>query len=137
MLFTGAFASVIYGSCKMINFFTAAFMVTMMAYKDEVFESTYPYLGNENSNVIAVGFFDYCCGYCKAIKDDVKQLINDGKVKYIFRDTPVLGNDSLKAARSALAVYFIDKGRYFDFYYAVLDYKGELSNENILGIVKA
>ncbi|MCM1000747.1 MAG: DsbA family protein [Wolbachia endosymbiont of Melophagus ovinus] len=109
----------------------------ILQYKNEIFDSTYPYLGNENSNVIAVGFFDYSCGYCKAIKDDVKQLISDGKVKYIFRDTPILGNDSLKAAKSALAVYFIDKGKYFDFHYAALDHRGEFSDENILGIVKS
>lgn len=109
----------------------------ILQYKNEIFDSAYPYSGNENSNVIAVGFFDYSCGYCKAIKDDVKQLINDGKVKYIFRDTPILGNDSLKAAKSALAVYFIDKEKYFNFHYAALDHRGEFSDENILGIVKS
>ncbi|MDR0289144.1 MAG: thioredoxin domain-containing protein [Rickettsiales bacterium] len=109
----------------------------ILQHKNEIFDPTYPYSGNENSNVIAVGFFDYSCGYCKAIKDDVKQLISDGKVKYIFRDTPILGNGSLKATKSALAVYFIDKGKYFDFHHAALDHKGEFSDENILDIVKS
>ncbi|NSM56930.1 DsbA family protein [Wolbachia endosymbiont of Atemnus politus] len=108
----------------------------ILQYKNEIFDSAYPYSGNENSRVIAVGFFDYSCGYCKAIKDDIKQLINDGKVKYIFRDTPILGNNSLKAARSALAVYFVDKDKYLDFHYAALNHRGEFSDENILGIVK-
>ncbi len=105
-------------------------------HKNEIFDSAYPYSGNENSNVIAVGFFDYSCGYCKAMKDDVKQLINDGKVKYIFRDAPTLGNNSLKAAKGALATYFIDKEKYLDFHYAALSHRGEFSNETILGIVK-
>ncbi|AAW70970.1 DsbA family protein [Wolbachia endosymbiont of Brugia malayi] len=109
----------------------------ILQYENKIFDLAYPYLGNENSNIIAVGFFDYSCGYCKAIKDDIKQLINDGKIKYIFRDTPILGNNSLKAAKSALAVYFIDKGKYFDFHYAILDHKGEFSDENILDIVKS
>uniref|UniRef100_A0A3B0J9W7 Disulfide bond formation protein D n=1 Tax=Wolbachia endosymbiont of Aleurodicus floccissimus TaxID=2152762 RepID=A0A3B0J9W7_9RICK len=105
-------------------------------HKNETFDSTYPYSGNENSNVIAVGFFDYSCGYCKAIKNDIKQLINDGKVKYIFRDAPILGNNSLKAAKGALATYFIDKEKYLDFHYAALDHRGEFSDKTILGIVK-
>ncbi|OWZ25681.1 DsbA family protein [Wolbachia endosymbiont of Wuchereria bancrofti] len=109
----------------------------ILQYKNKIFDLAYPYLGNEDSNIIAVGFFDYSCGYCKAIKDNIKQLINDGKIKYIFRDTPILGNNSLKAAKSALAVYFIDKGKYFDFHYAILDYKGDLSDQNILDIVKS
>ncbi|QOD38673.1 DsbA family protein [Candidatus Wolbachia massiliensis] len=109
----------------------------ILQYNNEIFDLAYPHLGNENSNIIAVGFFDYSCGYCRAIKDDIKQLINDGKIKYIFRDAPILGNNSLKAAKSALAVYFVDKGKYFDFHYAALDHKGEFSDENILGIVKS
>ncbi|MDR2831324.1 MAG: DsbA family protein [Rickettsiales bacterium] len=109
----------------------------ILQYKNEIFDPAYPYSGNKNSGVIAVGFFDYSCGYCKTIKDDIKQLINDGKIKYIFRDAPILGNNSLKAAKSALAVYFIDKEKYFDFHYAALDHKGEFSDENILGIVKS
>ncbi|WP_264719114.1 DsbA family protein [Wolbachia endosymbiont (group A) of Lasioglossum morio] len=105
-------------------------------YKDEIFDLTYPYSGNENSSVIAVGFLDYSCGHCKAIKNDIKQLINDGKIKYIFRDAPILGNASLKAAKSALAVYFLDKEKYFDFHHAALSHKGEFSDESILDIVK-
>ncbi|WP_264339225.1 MULTISPECIES: DsbA family protein [unclassified Wolbachia] len=105
-------------------------------YKDQIFDLTYPYSGNENSSVIAVGFLDYSCGHCKAIKNDIKQLINDGKIKYIFRDAPILGNASLKAAKSALAVYFLDKEKYFDFHHAALSHKGEFSDESILDIVK-
>ncbi len=44
----------------------------ILQYKDQIFDLTYPYSGNENSSVIAVGSFDYSCGYCKTIKDDIK-----------------------------------------------------------------
>ncbi|GFR13292.1 dsbA-like disulfide oxidoreductase [Trichonephila clavata] len=43
-------------------------------YKDQIFDLTYPYSGNENSSVIAVGFLDYSCGHCKAIKNDIKAV---------------------------------------------------------------
>ncbi len=109
----------------------------ILQYKNEIFDSAYPYSGNENSSVVAAGFFDYSCGYCKAMKNDIKQLINDGKIKYIFRDAPILGNDSLRAAKSALAVYFIDKEKYFDFHYSALSHKGGFSDESILDIVKS
>lgn len=104
-------------------------------YKNEIFDLTYPYFGNKDSNIIAVGFFDYSCGYCRVMKDDVKQLIDDGKIKYIFRDTPILGSGSLRAAKSALAVYFIDKEKYFAFHQAALSYKEEFSDDNILNII--
>lgn len=105
-------------------------------YKDEIFDLAYPYFGNEGSHIIAVGFFDYSCGHCKAIKDDIKQLIGDGKIKYVFRDTPILGDGSLKAAKSALAVYFIDKKKYFDFHHAALSYKENFSDDSILDIIQ-
>ncbi len=105
-------------------------------YKDFIFDFSYPNTGNENSQVVVAGFFDYSCGYCKLIKDNIKQLINDNKIKYIFRDVPILGNASLKVAKSALAVYFVDQSKYFDFHYAALDSKSTLSDSDILNIVK-
>ncbi|MDD9331483.1 MAG: DsbA family protein [Wolbachia sp.] len=105
-------------------------------YKDKIFDLNYPNSGNKDSSIIAVGFFDYSCGYCKVIKDDVKQLIDDGKVKYIFRDAPILGNNSLKAAKSALAIHFIDKEKYLDFHYAALTHKGEFLDSDILDIIQ-
>lgn len=106
-------------------------------YKNEIFDLTYPHSGNKNGSVIVVGFFDYSCGYCKTIKNDIKQLINDGKVKYIFRDAPMLGDNSLKVAKSALAVHFIDKEKYFDFHYAALNHKGAFSDSDILDIAQS
>ncbi|WP_253299754.1 DsbA family protein [Wolbachia endosymbiont of Chironomus riparius] len=108
----------------------------ILQYKDEIFDTSYPSTGNIDSKVIAVGFFDYSCGYCKVIKDDIKQLINDGKINYIFRDSPILGNNSLKMAKSALAVYFIKKEKYFDFNYAALSHTGEFSDNDILNILQ-
>ncbi len=105
-------------------------------YKDLIFDFSYPHTGNENGQVVVAGFFDYSCGYCKLVKDHIKQLINDNKIKYIFRDVPILGDVSLKVAKSALAVYFIDESKYFDFHYAALDSKSTLSDSDILKVVK-
>lgn len=104
--------------------------------KDKLVDFSYPTAGNKDSKVVAVEFFDYACGYCKKMKDDVKQLIADGAVKYIFRDLPILGDNSLRAARAALAVHFIDNNKYFDFYDAALSYNGPLADDAIYEIVK-
>lgn len=109
----------------------------VLQYTERLCDSSYPYSGNKESKIIVVGFFDYSCGYCKIMKDDTKQLIKDGKIKYIFRDTPILGEHSLEAARSALAIYFIDQEKYFDFYYAALSHNGGLSQHDILNIVNS
>ncbi|MBV0899559.1 MAG: DsbA family protein [Wolbachia endosymbiont of Fragariocoptes setiger] len=106
-------------------------------YTERLLDPSYPYSGNKESKIVVIGFFDYSCGYCKIMKDDTKQLIKDGKIKYIFRDTPILSEYSLEAARSALAVYFIDREKYFDFYYAALSHNGGLSQHDILNIVNS
>ncbi|WP_408647415.1 DsbA family protein [Wolbachia endosymbiont of Pentidionis agamae] len=106
-------------------------------HKNELHNLFYPHFGNENSNVIVIEFFDYSCVYCKRIKNDVQQLINDGKIKYIFRDIPILGKYSFKAAQSALAIYFIDSSKYLDFHNSLLSCNDELSDIVILNIVES
>jgi len=105
-------------------------------YKGKLLEFSYPTAGNKDSKVVVVEFFDYAYGYCRKMEDDVKQLIADGTVKYVFRDLPVLGDNSLRAARAALAVHFIDSNKYLDFYDAALSYNGSLSDDAIYEIVK-
>ncbi|MGN7618663.1 MAG: DsbA family protein [Ehrlichia sp.] len=104
-------------------------------YKSEIQDSSYPSAGNKASDVVLVEFFDYSCGYCKMMLEDMKQVLKDGKVRVIFRDFPILGEASLKAVRAALAVHFIDTVKYLDFYYAALNHKQQFDDESILDIV--
>ncbi|XGA08923.1 MAG: DsbA family protein [Wolbachia endosymbiont of Xenopsylla cheopis] len=106
-------------------------------YENELLDFSYPTVGNKDSKVVAVEFFDYACGYCKKMKDDVKQLIADGTVKYVFRDLPILGDNSLRATRAALAVYFIDNNKYLDFYDAALSYSNPITDDAIYEIIKS
>ena len=104
-------------------------------YKSEIEDASYPSAGNKESKVLLVEFFDYSCGYCKMMFEDMKQIIKDNNVRVIFRDFPILGEPSLKAVRAALAVYFINSDKYLDFYYAALNYKQQFNDDSILDIV--
>ncbi|WP_339045637.1 DsbA family protein [Candidatus Mesenet endosymbiont of Agriotes lineatus] len=106
-------------------------------YKNELLDFSYPTVGSKDSRIVVVEFFDYACGYCKKMKDDVKQLIAGGTVKYVFRDLPILGDNSLRATRAALAVHFIDSSKYLDFYDAALSYNDPLTDDAIYEIVKS
>jgi protein-disulfide isomerase len=60
--------------------------------------------GNPNGDVTVVAFMDYNCGYCRASLPAVAELIRrDPKVRVVYREYPVLGEDSVTAARWALA----------------------------------
>ena len=104
-------------------------------YKSEIEDFSYPSAGNKESKLVFVEFFDYSCGYCKMMLEDMKQVIKDGKVRVVFRDFPILGESSLKAVRAALAIHFINSEKYLDFYYAALGYKQQFNDDSILDIV--
>ncbi|QLK53546.1 DsbA family protein [Ehrlichia ruminantium] len=106
-------------------------------YKSELEDIAYPSAGNKDSKIAFIEFFDYSCGYCKMMFEDIKQIIKDGKVRVIFRDFPILGESSLKAVKAALAVHLINPSKYLDFYYAALNHKQPFNDESILNIVKS
>ncbi|ABD45310.1 DSBA-like thioredoxin domain protein [Ehrlichia chaffeensis str. Heartland] len=106
-------------------------------YKSELEDSSYPSAGNKDSKIVFVEFFDYSCGYCKMMSEDMKQIIQDGKVRVIFRDFPILGEASLKAVQAALAVHLINPSKYIEFYHAALNHKQQFNDESILSLVKS
>lgn len=53
--------------------------------------------------VTIVEFFDYRCGFCKKVQPTVAQLAARPGVRIIYKDLPILGPDSLLAAKAALA----------------------------------
>ena len=60
--------------------------------------------GARDGDVVLVEFFDYACGYCRKTNADLDRLLKeDGKLKIVWRDWPVLGPDSESAAKASLA----------------------------------
>ncbi|HVL79694.1 MAG TPA: DsbA family protein [Sphingomicrobium sp.] len=60
--------------------------------------------GADKPDVVLVEFFDYACGYCKASLPHVEQLLNEDKgLRVVYREFPILGADSVAAARVSLA----------------------------------
>jgi protein-disulfide isomerase len=69
-----------------------------------------PATGNTDGDVTIVEWFDFNCPYCRRIEPELRQVIqDDGKVKLVLKDWPILGPVSVVAARMALASKFQDK----------------------------
>lgn len=63
-----------------------------------------PVAGNPNADVVIVEFFDYRCPYCKQVVPTLAQLLKeDTKLSLVHKELPILGPDSVVAARAALA----------------------------------
>jgi protein-disulfide isomerase len=59
--------------------------------------------GAAKPNVTLVEFFDYACPYCKASNPSVDRLLQEDKgLRVVYRELPILGPDSVTAARLSL-----------------------------------
>jgi protein-disulfide isomerase len=69
-----------------------------------------PVAGNPNGDITIVEYFDYQCPYCRKVEPELQQVVHDdGKVRLVQKDWPVLGPVSVVAARMALACRYQDK----------------------------
>ena len=69
-----------------------------------------PVIGNANGDITIVEYFDYNCPYCRKIAPEIRQVVqDDGKVRLVLKDWPILGEVSKIAARMALAAKYQDK----------------------------
>lgn len=71
----------------------------------EIFADGTSYVGgNPNGSVTLVEFLDYRCGYCKKAHHDVAELVkSDGDIRYVVKEFPILGDESVIASRFAIA----------------------------------
>lgn len=71
--------------------------------------------GAEDGDVVLVEFFDYACGYCRASNPDIERLLReDPRLKVVWRELPVLGPNSERAAAVSLAA--ARQGRFREFH---------------------
>jgi protein-disulfide isomerase len=86
-----------------------------------------PYIGTADAPVTIAFWSDFQCPYCKAFEiggipqitipaalpDIVKTYVDTGKVKIVFKDFPILGNDSITAAEYGRAIWHLYPNQYF------------------------
>ena len=74
--------------------------------------------GAKDGDVTVVEFFDYNCGYCRASLADITKLVaGDAKVKVVYRELPILSEESNLAARVSLLA--AEQGKYIGFHKAL------------------
>jgi protein-disulfide isomerase len=73
--------------------------------QDELLDDpTSPVGGNPDGDVTLVEFFDYRCAYCRRVVSSMRALLADDRaLRVVFKELPVLGPDSVRAAQAALA----------------------------------
>ena len=72
----------------------------------DIFEDGFSWIGgNPEGDITLVEFVDYRCGYCRRAHNEVAKLIEeDGNIRLIMKEFPILGEASLKSSQFAIAV---------------------------------
>ena len=78
-----------------------------------------PILGDSNAPITLVEFGDYQCHYCHVFFDSIegdiiKNYVETGKVKFIFKDYNIIGEDSVKASQGAHCAN--DQGLFWEYH---------------------
>jgi len=94
-----------------------------------------PVLGNPAGDVTLVEFFDYRCPYCNRAMADVERLLQDDQeLRLVMKEFPILSQESVQAARAALAAE--RQGKYHDFHFALMENGGGFTDEEIMAVAE-
>ena len=85
--------------------------------------------GASKPEVTLAYFYDYACGYCRRSNPDIERLLKEDKgLRVVYHEFPILGPESVAAARASLAAS--KAGKFAQFHDALYD-AGQPSSETI------
>ncbi len=86
--------------------------------------------GNPDGDITVVEFLDYRCGFCRRAHPEVSELIaSDGNIRFIIKELPILGEQSLLASRFALAVKQVEgDDAYAETHDALMNMRAEVTD---------
>ena len=105
--------------------------------KEQIFnDPDAPVGGNPKGDVTVVEFFDYRCGVCKRIHPIVEELVKtDPNIRRVNKEWPILGPNSVLAARAAIASR--KQGKYLAFHKVMMEANSSFELDAILAMAKS
>lgn len=94
-------------------------------------------LGNPVGDITVVEFFDYNCGYCKRAMADMTEILeSDKNVRFVLKEFPILGPDSMAAHRVSMAFRKIAPEQYADFHIKLLGADVRATESQAIAVAK-
>ncbi len=97
---------------------------------DELFNDGYSWVGgNPEGDITLVEFMDYRCGYCRRAVPEVASLLaEDGNIRLVIKEFPILGDASVLSSRFAVATKHVaGNDAYKQVHDALMEFSGEPS----------
>ena len=94
------------------------------------------YSGSVKSENIIVEFFDYNCSYCKKAHQDILKIKqNKNNVKIIYKNFPILSENSKKLAAIALVIAKDSNEVFNKFHNLIMSKKGPVTKDYLKGVL--
>ncbi|WP_187431606.1 hypothetical protein ROLI_022780 [Roseobacter fucihabitans] len=98
--------------------------------KEAIFDDGFSFVGgNPDGDITIVEFMDYRCGYCKRAFGEVEKLLeSDGNIRFIVKEFPILGEQSVLASRFVIAAKQVEGMQaYKSLHDALMSYNGDIT----------
>jgi protein-disulfide isomerase len=107
----------------------------LSAHRREVFDDPQsPIAGNPKGDVTLVEFFDYRCPYCRRMEPLLKTLLaEDHGIRVVYKELPILGPESVLAARAALAAR--GQGKYLEAHDVLIGASGPFTPDTLVALL--
>jgi protein-disulfide isomerase len=107
--------------------------------QDAIFNASGDFvLGNPKGKITVVEFYDYNCGYCKRAIGDMDAVIKSNpEVRFVLKDFPILGPDSLAAHKVADAFRRIAPNKYGKFHRELLGGQAHANEARALEVAES
>ncbi|ENN85992.1 outer membrane [Rhizobium freirei PRF 81] len=107
--------------------------------KDAIFNSKDDVvIGNPKGSITVVEFFDYNCTYCRHALGDMDKLLKQDKdVRFVLKEFPILGADSVAASRVSNAFRKLAPEKYAEFHHKLLGSDGRASEDSAIEVASS
>lgn len=105
--------------------------------KDAIFNDDYSYVdGNPDGDVTFVEFVDYRCTYCRKAFPELKALLEqDGNIRMIYKEFPILGPESVLASRFAISAKLVGGDEaYGPLHDAMMEMRGNVTEDSLAAL---
>jgi protein-disulfide isomerase len=95
-------------------------------------------IGNPKGDVTVVEFYDYNCGYCKRALTDMNAMVKaDPNLRFVLKEYPILGEDSVKAHIVAQSFRKLMPEKYGEFHRELLGGGGRADEARAMQVAVA
>ncbi|RYG92024.1 DsbA family protein [Loktanella sp. IMCC34160] len=106
---------------------------------DALFNDGFSWVGgNPEGDISLVEFMDYRCTYCKRAFEEVEALVaQDGNIRFILKEFPILGEQSVLSSRFAVAVHQLHgDDAYKNVHDALMQVRGDITADSLVRLAE-